>query len=199
MLRPIGSLPTTVYWRRRLLIAGAVLLAGLTVYVIFLSGGDKQTPSGHDLSRPGATKSSGRSGPPTPTVAPVTCVPSVLRIQGATPAPHYRVGQQPTLEIQVTNTGAVPCITDLSDGQVQLLVYNGESRVWGSHDCKVKPGSSQVMLIPARTVRRSIVWTGLSSQPRCAGNRMRVGVGNYTLKVRLGQIDGTPQTFTLTR
>ena len=203
MLRPIGSLPTTVYWRRRLLIVGAVLLAGLTVYVIFLSGGDKPTPSGHDLSGASgggaSTKSSARSRPPTPTVAPVTCVPSVLRIQGVTPASHYRVGQQPTLEIQVTNTGAAPCITDLSDGQIELLVYNGESRVWGSHDCKVKPGSNQVALMPAKTVRRSILWTGLSSQPRCAGNRMRVGVGNYTLKVRLGQIDGTSKMFTLTR
>ncbi len=202
MLRPIGSLPTTVYWRRRLLIVGAVLLAGLTVYVIFLSGGDKPTPSGHDLSGASggaSTKSSARSRPPTPTVAPVTCVPSVLRIQGVTPASHYRVGQQPTLEIQVTNTGEAPCITDLSDGQIELLVYNGESRVWGSHDCKVKPGSNQVTLMPAKTVRRSILWTGLSSQPRCAGNRMRVGVGNYTLKVRLGQIDGTSKMFTLTR
>ena len=41
------------------------------------------------------------------------------------------------LQLQVTNTGAQPCVQDLADKQVELRVYNGESRVWGSHDCKI--------------------------------------------------------------
>jgi hypothetical protein len=203
MLRPTGSLPPTVYWRRRLLlIAAAVLLAALTVYVVFLSGGDKPKPSGQSSSGAAghgvATRSTKPSHPPTPTIAPVSCVPSVLRIQAVTQAPRYRVGQEPTLEIQVTNIGTAPCIADLSDAQIELLVYNGESRVWGSHDCKVKPGSKVVTLMAAKQVRRSIVWTGLSSQPKCAGKRQRVGVGNYTLRVRLGRMDGSSKAFTLT-
>ncbi len=199
MLRPTGSLPAAIYWRRRLLIAAAVLLAGLTVYVLFLSGGDKQKPSGQGPPGHGVTsKSPGSTRASTPSVAPVSCVPSVLRVQGVTQASRYRVGQQPELEIQVTNTGQRPCTTNLSDSQIELLVYNGESRVWGSHDCQVKPGTSPVTLMAGKQVRRSIVWTGLSSQPRCTGNRQRVGVGVYTLKVRLGGFDGIPKTFKIT-
>ena len=43
-------------------------------------------------------------------------------------------------------------------------MYNGESRVWGSHDCQIEPGTSPQMLPVGTAVRRSVVWTGLSTQ-----------------------------------
>ena len=36
---------------------------------------------------------------------------------------------------------------DLADPQVVLRVYNGESRVWGSHDCKIQPGTDDRTLM----------------------------------------------------
>jgi len=190
MLRPIGSLSPAVYWRRRLLFVGAVLLTVLTVYVLFISGGDKKKPAGAQTS--GHTPTKRTSAPPA-----VPCVPSVLSIAAQTQAKRYQVGQQPELEIQVTNTGQAPCVANLSDSEIELLVYNGESRVWGSHDCQVQPGASPLTLTPRQSVRRSIRWTGLSSQPHCAGHRQRVGAGNYTLRARFGQIDGRTTTFSL--
>jgi hypothetical protein len=190
MLRPIGSLSPAVYWRRRLLFAGAVLLTVLTVYVVFVSGGDKKKPAGAQTSAPTPTKH-------TSTPAAVPCVPSVLSIAAQTQAKRYQVGQQPELEIQVTNTGQAPCVANLSDSEIELLVYNGESRVWGSHDCQVQPGASPLTLTPRQSVRRSIRWTGLSSQPHCAGHRQRVGAGNYTLHAQFGQIDGRTATFSI--
>jgi hypothetical protein len=124
-------------------------------------------------------------------------VPSVLSIAAQTQAKRYQVGQQPELEIQVTNTGQAPCVANLSDSEIELLVYNGESRVWGSHDCQVQPGASPLTLTPRQSVRRSIRWTGLSSQPHCAGHRQRVGAGNYTLHAQFGQIDGRTATFSI--
>ncbi|HZE48515.1 MAG TPA: hypothetical protein VE074_03075 [Jatrophihabitantaceae bacterium] len=190
MLRPIGSLSPAVYWRRRLLFVGAVLLTVLTVYVVFVSGDDKKKPVGAQTSGPTPTKR-------TSTPAAVPCVPSVLSIAAQTQAKRYQVGQQPELEIQVTNTGQAPCVANLSDSQIELLVYNGESRVWGSHDCQVQPGASPLTLTPRQSVRRSIRWTGLSSQPHCAGHRQRVGSGNYTLHARFGQMDGHTATFSI--
>jgi hypothetical protein len=193
MLRPIGSKSSSVYWRRRMLILAAVVLLGLTIYVVFRSGGHNKTPNGDPSGHVSAGASSSKSHASSP--APVSCVPAVLKVVARTPVSRYRVGQQPQLEIQVTNTGTAPCIADLSDTQIELLVYNGESRVWGSHDCTVQPGSSVVTLVAAKPVRRSIRWTGLSSQPQCAGNRMRVGIGTYTLRARLGIVQGSPATF----
>src|SRR5882757_9289352 len=146
MLRPIGSLSPAVYWRRRLLFVGAVLLTVLTVYVVFVSGDDKKKPAGAQTSGPTPAKR-------TSTPAAVPCVPSVLSIAAQTQAKRYQVGQQPELEIQVTNTGQAPCVANLSDSQIELLVYNGESRVWGSHDCQVQPGATRAGR-PGRGARR---------------------------------------------
>jgi hypothetical protein len=196
MLRPTGSLPPSVYWRRRLLLVGAALLIILTVYVLFIARDDKKKPASQQsrTAKPAATHSSSKASPSTNVVP---CVPSVLGVAATTPQKKYRVGQQPELDIQVTNTGEAPCIADLSDGQIELLVYNGESRVWGSHDCQVEPGTSPMTLTPRQSVKRSIRWTGLSSQPHCAGGRMRVGAGSYTLRARFAGIEGRPANFSL--
>jgi hypothetical protein len=198
MLRPIGSLPTSVYWRRRLLIAAAVLLAALTVYVVFMSGDNKKTSGGPTGGAPSTHAPSSTSPTPVGTsVAPVSCVPSVLKVAAVTQAGGYRVGQRPELAIEVTNTGTAPCIANLSDSQIELIVFNGASRVWGSHDCQVEPGTSPVTLLARKPVRRSIQWTGLSSQPECVGSRQRVGAGVYTLRVHLGKMESADAKFTI--
>ena len=195
MLRPTGTLPPSLYWRRRLLLVGAALLIILTVYVLFIARDDKKKPAGQQSrTKPAATHGSSMASP---SADVVPCVPSVLGVAATTPQKKYKVGQQPELDIQVTNTGEAPCVVDLSDGQIELLVYNGESRVWGSHDCQVEPGTSPLTLTPRQSVKRSIRWTGLSSQPHCAGGRMRVGAGNYTLRARFAGIDGRPANFSL--
>jgi len=69
--------------------------------------------------------------------------------------------------------------------------------VWGSHDCKVKPGDSPVTLAPRQTAGRSIHWSGMSSQPNCAGTRQRVGTGNYTLFARFAGVGGRTAAFSI--
>jgi len=97
----------------------------------------------------------------------------------------------------VVNTGTTPCVQDLADKQVQLKVYNGESRVWGSHDCKTEPGKDPRTLAPNTPVRVAITWSGLSSQPGCAGTRQRVGAGTYTLYATLAGKTGKAASFSI--
>lgn len=176
-----------------------VALAGLTVYVVLLArnGGDSTKADGPRGSGSGQHGTAHRPSASTSGDDLVSCVPAVLGVRAITGRQRYRIGQQPELQIQVTNTGQRPCQADLSDQQIELLVYNGESRVWSSHDCQVKRGHSYLTLAPAKPVRRSIQWSGLSSQPHCAGNRQRVGVGIYTLHARLGLADAAPAKFTI--
>jgi hypothetical protein len=110
----------------------------------------------------------------------------------------YHVGDQPQLMLQVTDAGPAPCVQDLSDSQVELTVYNGESRVWGSHDCQIEPGTADRTLLVGQPVRVSIIWSGLSSQPKCAGTRQRVGAGTYTLYASLAGHTGTAAQFAIT-
>lgn len=109
----------------------------------------------------------------------------------------YRVGDQPVLQLQVTNTAAQPCVQDLADKQVELRVYNGESRVWGSHDCKIETGTTNETLAPRAAVRVAISWSGLTSQRNCQGTRQRVGAGTYTLYALLAGRTGKATQFTI--
>jgi hypothetical protein len=110
---------------------------------------------------------------------------------------HFPLGTRPVLGLQVTDVGRTPCTQDLADEQVVLRVYNGESRVWGSHDCGVQPGTDVHTLAVGTPVRVQLTWSGLSSAPGCAGTRQRVGAGAYTLYASVSGQNGTAATFTL--
>jgi hypothetical protein len=111
--------------------------------------------------------------------------------------PRYAVGDQPVLTLQVTNTGSAPCVQNVADSQIVLRVYNGASRVWGSHDCQIEPGVDERTLEPDKPAGFSVVWSGLTSQPKCAGTRQRVGAGTYTLYAALSGHDGRATQFVI--
>jgi hypothetical protein len=217
MLHPIGTRAPGVYWRRRLALFGAlVALIGLTVWVL-RPGGDSNSDAAAPVgssprsAAPGSTRPPGsgaastrRPAPAKPTraapspAAPVApCAPAALKVAAAVDRSSYRVGEHPVVLLQVTNAGPVPCAQDLADSQVELRVYNGESRVWGSHDCTIQPGTAVRTLAVGHPVRVSVVWSGLSSQPKCAGTRQRVGAGTYTLYALLSGRLGTAAQFSV--
>ena len=48
-----------------------------------------------------------------------------------------------------------------------------------------------------RPVQVAVTWSGLTSQPKCAGTRQRVGAGTYTLYAVLSGKTGTAKQFTI--
>lgn len=209
MLHPVGDLGPSVYWRRRVMLLATLLLAGVSCYAIFFRGGDRNPPAGgggfaaSGGSRPAsgsAAPSSGAGSSALTSFAPVTpqpCPMSQLTISAATSAASYPAGAKPTVAIVVTNKGPAPCVQDLSDGQIELRVYNGSARVWGSHDCAIQPGTAPATLPVGQPIRREIEWSGLSSRPACAGTRTRVPAGRYTVFAYLAGQQGSTTTFTL--
>lgn len=219
MFHPVGSLPPSVYWRRRLVLLTAVaVLVVLTGWVLRPGREDKplaepvgatsrSTSAAPTQPRPSTTaqppstpartsarpSSGGRTSVSTP-----ACAQSDLRVAAVTGQATYRIGDQPIVMLQVTNVGARPCVQDLADQQVELRIYNGESRVWGSHDCEVQAGTDPRAIAAGQSVRVSITWSGLSSQPKCAGTRQRVGAGTYTLYARLSGHEGKAAQFSIT-
>src|SRR5262249_4931777 len=114
-MRPVGSSPPSM--PRSLLALFAVGLGALTAYVLVLAG--------HKQPHAGRHSAGASGGPPSQvTSTAVPCVPSVLRVAATTDARQYHLGQLPELAIQVTNTGETPCRANLSDGEVELLLYN---------------------------------------------------------------------------
>ena len=227
MFHPVGPQPPSVYWRRRLVLFAAVLallvLLALTLKTI-ASGGDSPAsaqgtaPStgpatsgrstGSSSSHPAPSKrvstsrsvhtSTSKSTPArSSSTPPPACNTKDLAIAAVVGKTSYQVGDQPLLELQVTNVGSAACVQDLADRQVELKVYNGESRVWGSHDCKIQPGTAVRTLAPRVPVLVAITWSGLSSSPGCHGTRQRVGAGSYTLYATLAGKTGKLTQFSI--
>jgi hypothetical protein len=218
MFHPVGSQSSTVYWRRRLMLLGAVaLLIILLVLTVKIAASDGDTThqgtggttrpaaptTSHTHTTPAAHTSASSSSPASHSstksspAAPQPCLASQLSIAAVAGQSTYHVGDEPLLELQVTNTGSTPCVQDLADKQIELRVYNGESRVWGSHDCQIQPGTNPRTLAVNQPVRVAITWSGLTSQPNCAGTRQRVGAGTYTLYALLSGKTGKAAQFTI--
>jgi hypothetical protein len=152
----------------------------------------------HTKSGKPSSPSSSSSAPSSSAAPPPRCGAGDLDVSAVVAEPSYAVGQEPVLELQVVNTSTAPCVQDLADKQVELRVYNGESRVWGSHDCQIQAGTDDRVLPVGRAVRVSITWTGLSSNQGCTDTRQRVGAGTYTLYAYLSGNTGKATTFALT-
>jgi hypothetical protein len=223
MFHPVGPQPPSVYWRRRLVLLASIMLLiillVLTVKIAASDGGTTRPTAGAGagpattpaLTSPQPAHTHHRASvtptvttPPTSPIttassaqAPQPCDPSALDVSAVVGQPTYHVGDQPLLELQVVNPGPQPCVQDLADRQIELRVYNGESRVWGSHDCQIQPGTNPRTLAVDRPVRVAITWSGLTSQPDCAGTRQRVGAGTYTLYAVLSGHTGKATTFTI--
>ncbi|MCW2491335.1 MAG: hypothetical protein JWN47_699 [Frankiales bacterium] len=208
MLHPVGDLAPSVYWRRRLLLAAALVLIVLSAYAIFNTGGsttDTAARSGSPTtaapvssSALGTTSAAPSTSVTATSAAPANCTTAQLSISAATDAKSYVVGDKPMVALVVTNTGPQACVTDLADTQIELRVYSGSARIWGSHDCQVQPGSAKQTLPVGRPTRRQIEWSGLSSQPGCAGVRQRVPAGSYTVSAFLSNQRGKPASFSFT-
>jgi hypothetical protein len=218
MFHPVGSQPPSVYWRRRLMLLGSIALVIVLIAITAkamssdskpaaASGTKTTTPNTHiETSVASSTSASTTTGNsptsslpsgPAASPTPAPCTPADLSVAAIVGQPTYKVGDQPLLELQVTNVGPKPCVQDLADKAVELRVYNGESRVWGSHDCQIQPGTNNKTLTVRHPVQVAVTWSGLTSQPKCAGTRQRVGAGTYTLYAVLSGKTGKAKQFTI--
>ncbi len=235
VLQPVGPLPSQVYWRRRLVVAGGLAVLALVGVAMCSSGGPVSgTPGGGAAltgsgtptasttttgeititpppgsaggpaqgPQPSHTASGGGPGstgtaPPTTnapitTAAPEPCPDAALTVVAGSAKPAYRVGETPVLKLTVRNTGSVSCVRDVGPRQQEMLLYAGSTRIWSSNDCYPDGGTDVRTLSPGESIGSTVVWSGLSSQPGCAGTRTRVKAGSYDLVARVGGARSKP-------
>jgi hypothetical protein len=221
VLHPVGPLPASVYWRRRVLAIAAALGVLLLAWVALPggegdggSGGRQETsalvgspsPTGAEPTSLAATPPAGDPGragdagsgasgagtatpatttPSAPPPPPQPCTDSALSLRAVPERPAYRVGDTPVVDLVVRNVSAAACARDLGARQQEVVLYAGTRRLWSSNDCY--PGGSRdvQVLQPGDSASFSVTWSGLSSRPRCAGERVRVTAGTYQLVARL--------------
>jgi hypothetical protein len=238
VLHPVGPLPASVYWRRRVF-ALAVGLAALLVLWLVPDWGGGSSGAGHSAANlattPAGTTTPAGSDDPTPAggapsdtlaatppaddpgrpgdgdagtgrpsstaaaaaVVPPTCPDGALRLTVAPTRPDYSVGALPEITLSVRNASRGTCTRDLAASQQEVLLYAGRSRLWSSNDCYPGGGRDVQALAPGERDRFTVTWSGLSSRPKCAGVRTRVGPGRYSLVGRIGTLRSPPTTLIL--
>ena len=194
VLHPVGPLPASTYWIRRLVVVGLPLL--VIVLLVALLGGGGSTPAAAPAPLPRTTASATPAAPTTATLA--ACEDTQLSVTAKALARSYVTGgPSPELRVSVVNTGTAPCMRDVGPAQQSVTVLRGSVRVWSSADCaSVMP---QVRtLAPGIPFDRTLTWTRSRSGPDCTVPAGSVDTGTYTVRGQLLPLPAVAGgTFTL--
>jgi len=209
--RPVGPEPARTYWLRRAVVAAAVLL--VVVLLLQLLGGDGDdrvaqeqadvaataTASPVPVVTPGPTASADPSATPDPSASAsaAPCADEALSIQASAIEESYAVGDQPRLELRITNTGTTPCSRDLGQGAVELQVVSGADRIWSSDDCAPGGDAAPTVLEPGAAETSTVTWPGTRSLPGCQGDDEPAQAGTYRVNGRVGDLREEGEPFVL--
>jgi hypothetical protein len=206
-LRPVGPEPAQTYWLRRAVLAAAVLLVVVLLVQLLGGGGDDdrlaQSPADatasplEPLPTPGTSSSADPSASPDPSASAVPCEDTALRVEPSSAQESYAVGEQPRLELSITNTGTAPCSRDLGQAAVELLVVSGDDRIWSSDDCAPGGEVDVTVLQPGEAETSTVSWPGTRSQPGCQGDDEPADAGTYRVDGRVGDLRQEGESFVL--
>ncbi|NUS93677.1 MAG: hypothetical protein HOQ36_14940 [Nocardia sp.] len=221
MLEPTGPLPPEIYWRRRVFAIGALVVALAVVIWLAVTvsrGGDspdaaaaastsetgEPTPGSTSASttasstRPSATASATRSTEPA-AAASGQCADQSLAIKVSVGQPTYRIGEEPVFGIVITNISGAPCTRDMGSGLQRVSVHSldGGRQLWASTDCYPDGEPDVRTLDRGEQAAFTVTWTGATSQPECAGERVAVPAGAYNVVAQMGSVRSAPEPFNL--
>ncbi|AZI58907.1 hypothetical protein EH165_12910 [Nakamurella antarctica] len=113
-------------------------------------------------------------------------------------SPTYKVGEQPILGVTVKNVGDKACVRDVSGSLQEYLIYDAaDARLFSTSDCLPGTGTDVRFLKPGETLQYNIRWSGTTSSPGCATDRLRVPAGAYKAEVRIGSLTSSRADLTL--
>jgi hypothetical protein len=226
-LEPHGPLPPEIYWRRRGLALGIVVVAiaiVVAVIVAVMSGSagantagkpsgqaaqqaapgaapevktPVQPPAGQNPSQPAETPTAAVQPPPVLKEGD-DCPDSTLAVLGLTNAPQFVIGDQPKFTMVVTNIGLVACKRDVGAAVLAAYVYSLDNkRLWSNLDCAPSNETLVKTFAPGEQVTTAVTWTGMGSAPHCPLPRQPIGPGTYNLVVQLGNLRSAAVPFIL--
>jgi len=226
VLEPNGPLPPEIYWRRRAVAAGViVVVVVLIVWIIASIGGGGDSPeseaatttselsasstssapaSGAEEASGTASSTTGSSvtgtsaaGTTSADAATAQCADQSLAIKATPDQPQYKIGDEPSFTIAITNIGTSKCERDLGSAMQQALVYSldGSKRLWSNVDCYPTADPAVQVLEPGGQARFTVKWSGKTSEPGCAAPRNQVPPGGYTVVAQLGGLRSAPEPF----
>lgn len=163
-----------------------------------------ETAESAAASAPASTTHASTTAPVTrsSTAAPAAagqCTDHSLAIKVSVGQPTYRVGEEPVFGIVITNISGEPCTRDMGSGLQRVSVHtlDGGRQLWASTDCYPDGDPDVRTLDRGEQAAFTVTWTGATSQPECAGERVQVPVGAYNVVAQLGAVRSAPEPFNI--
>ncbi len=173
-LDPIGPLPRAVYWRRRAIILGLIVLLVGGVWTLFSAFTATPTPTPSTAATPGA-------------VAP--CDPADITLSAITDQDAYAEGEFPQFSMNITNTGDATCTLEVGSDKQRYTVTSGSDSIWDSTVCQTGAEPFVQELTAGQTVTPTAVEWGRARSDNCDSGTPAVGGGaSYQLTVYVGEI-----------
>jgi hypothetical protein len=188
VLRPVGPLEPRVYWIRRAVLFGAVLVVILVIAVSCSGGSSKKPPA----AGPGATPT---SSPPATQLS--ACDPTALTLTLSTDSETYTSGQAPKLIGVFANNSSTSCKLSVSPSQEIWTVKSGSAKVWTTQGCTSSAVAKQLTIRAGATKMVSVFWNGHLLDSGCASGEV-ASPGTYTLNATLAGLHGATAVFHIT-
>ncbi|MFR9728504.1 hypothetical protein ACL03H_04680 [Saccharopolyspora sp. MS10] len=206
MLDPIGPLPREVYWRRRALALGVILLAvAAAVWAAAVLVGTTRAPHpAPQAALPPPEPHAAPARPAAPPPPPPPCADQDLRIAAEPVRANNPAGEPIALRMVLTNASSTACVRDTDRMLREIVVSTADgTRYWSSSDCHVESTNEKPLLAPGASVRNEIRWTGVASTrdaspSQCAAERDTAPAGDYVVGARLDRLVSEPVPFRIT-
>lgn len=206
VLRPVGDLPPSVYWVRRLVLLLVVLaVVAVAWWLLPFGGGDEapvSAPSVSESPSPTATPSETKTAKPKPSrtrteEAAPDCPDSAIEVTVDADADTYPPGRDPSFTFVVENVSNETCARDVGQAANELRVTSGGAQIWSSDDCNPGGASDVTTLDPTDRFVQTVSWPREESAEGCPTPQQDAAPGTYQVVARNLEILSEPVAFVL--
>lgn len=109
----------------------------------------------------------------------------------------YASGDDPVLEMKITNAGSEDCSLNVGTSQQEFKIVSGADRIFSTTDCRADASDSEMTLKAGATETARFTWDRRRSAPGCKDVSSKPRPGTYTFTAKLGDVESGTTTFTL--
>ncbi len=211
VLHPVGPEDPGIYWRRRAVVFGGLLIAIVLLLLLLSQCGAGGTPSASPTPTPTPTPTTTSSGTPTPTASPSPsstpsststadaplCADTAIAVGVSTNKEVYAAGEEPQITMVITNTSDAACRRDVGASANEVKISSGGVHVWSSDDCSPDNTADVQLLEPGAKAQLTLTWGRLLSSEGCPDNRTDALAGTYEVIGRNDGVESAPARFVL--
>jgi hypothetical protein len=222
LLRPVGHLPASVYWVRRVLVL--VVLAALVFVLFRVFGGDDEAPANTAATGTDQSPAPGTSSPSTSVTPSGTASTSISTASdpSRSPSPGQSEpaedakcgGKDVRISVAPSSRAIVPggilnltvrlsavrgeCTATIDPTKLILTISSGKDRIWTTSHCRQSIPQATLILAEGKDSISTVPWDGRRSGPGCPPGRPAAKPGTYVVQAVFDWQASTPQAFRIT-